>query len=445
LRLKVPFFLLTFANHYNIIQVIKKLFRSEFLQNVSTLMSGTAIAQALPILISPVISRLYSPDDFGALALYMSIAAIISVIATGRYELAVMLPDKEKGAINILALSFGITLLVSMLTLLLVFLLKDMAVSFFEEPGIGIWLYFLPVVVLFTGLYQSLNYWSTRHKTFKRNAVTRISQSTFSSATQLGMGVLNAGSAGLILGYIAGILIRPFILGWDIVKQFKTLKQELSVEEMMFNARKYRNFIRINTPHAFLGSIQDNGIIYVIMFYFSKVVLGSYSFAFRIIKAPAELIGSSVYQVFYQKATEVHQSGKDLRPLVLRIYRNLFLAGLPFFTVLFLFAPQLFDFIFGSEWRVAGEIARIVTPWVFLNFLASPVSCMAIIMNKQREAMLITLVDIALRITSIVIGGIYGDFRLAFILMSVSCSSLLIFALFWYYRIGSPGTGATYE
>lgn len=425
--------------------VINKLFRSEFLRNVSTLMSGTAIAQALPIAISPVISRLYSPEDFGALALYMSIAAIISVIATGRYELAVMLPDKEKNAINILALSFGITLLVSVLTLILVILLKDMAVSFFEEPGIATWLYFLPVVVLFSGLYQSLNYWSTRHKTFRRNAATRISQSTFSAVTQLGMGALNAGSAGLILGYIAGILIRPFILGWDVVKNFKTYKAEISVEDIKLNAMKYRDFLNINTPHALLGSIQDNGIIYVIMFYFSKVVLGSYSFAFRIIKAPAELVGSSVYQVFYQKASEVHQSGQDLRPLVIRIYRNLFFIGLPFFTAFFVFAPPLFSFIFGSEWRVAGEIAQIITPWIFLNFLASPVSCMAIIMNRQKEAMIITLVDIVLRVTSIVIGGLYGDFRLAFILMSISCSGLLIFALFWYYRIGTPGRGSTYE
>ncbi len=407
-------------------------------------MSGTALAQALPILISPIISRLYNPDDFGALALYMSIAAILSVIATARYELAVMLPEKKSDAINILALSFLISLMVAVLTLILVIILKDVAIAFFEEPGIGIWLYLLPVIVLFSGLFQSLNYWSTRNKTFKRNAATRISQSTLASGTQLGLGVLKSGGSGLIAGYIAGILIRPFILGFDILKNFKKFKSQINKKDIRLNARKYRNFLRINTPHAFLSSLQDNGIVYVIMYFFEKVVLGSYSFAFRIIKAPTELIGSSVYQVFYQKATEAFQDGRDLRPMILRIYRNLFLIGLPFFVILFIFAPPIFAFIFGAEWRVAGQIASILTPWIFLNFLAAPVSSMAIIMNKQKEAMFITLVDIVLRLASIIIGGIYGDYRLSFILLSISCSSLLIFALIWYYRIGNPANKTTY-
>jgi O-antigen/teichoic acid export membrane protein len=407
-------------------------------------MSGTAIAQALPILISPVISRLYTPDNFGALALYMSIAAIISVISTARYELAVMLPEKKDDALNVVALSVTIALLVSGLTFILVVLLKNKAITFFEEPRIGPWLFLLPIVVLFSGLFQTLNYWSTRNKTFKRNAATRISQSTVASGSQLGLGLLNTGSSGLIIGYIAGIIVRPIILGLDILKNYKSYKKVVNKAGMWKVARRYRNFLRINTPHAFLGSLQDNGILYVIMYFFEKVVLGSYSFAFRIIKAPTELIGSSVYQVFYQKATEAFQAGRDLRPMILKIYRNLFLIGLPFFVMLFIFAPPLFAFVFGEEWRVAGQIASIITPWIFLNFLAAPVSSMAIIMNRQKEAMYITLADIVLRLVSIIIGGIYGDYRLSFLLLSISCSSLLIFALIWYYRIGNPANKSTY-
>lgn len=408
-------------------------------------MSGTALAQVIPILISPIISRLYSPDDFGALALYMSIAAIISVVSTARYELAIMLPGSKHDAINILALSLFISLIVSLLTLLLVILLHDKAVVFFKEPKIGPWLYLLPVVVFFSGLFQALNYWSTRNKTFKRNAASRISQSSAASATQLGLGAIKAGSTGLITGYITGILVRPFILGIDIIRNFKSYRHEIKRDTIKQNAKRYRNFLRINTPHAFLGSLQENGIIYMIMAFFNKLVLGSYSFAFRIIKAPAELIGSSVYQVFFQKATEAQQAGRDIRPMVLGIYKNMFLIGLPFFIILFLFAPQLFAFIFGEEWRVAGNIARILTPWIFLNFLAGPVSCMAIIMNRQKEAMLITIADIILRFTSIIIGGVTNNFRLSFILLTISCSSLLIFALIWYYRIGNPANQKTYE
>lgn len=422
----------------------KKLLQSEFLKNVITLMSGTAIAQAIPVLISPILSRLYTPEDFGVLALFMSIAAVISVIATGRYELAIMLPEKKRDAYNVLALSLLFTFVVSVFTFILVVIFKKPVAIFFEEPGIEPWLYFLPVVVLFAGIFQAFNYWSTRHKTFKRNAAGRVSQSTVMSATNLGMGVAKAGSSGLILGYILGHVVAALVLGWQTLIHLKEIRKEITRKEIIENAKKYKNFLKINTPHAFFDSLQNNGIIYLIMFFFSKLILGSYSFAFRILKAPVGLIGSAIYQVFYQKATEALKNGQQIQPMVRKVYRNLFLIGFPVFFLLFLFARPVFTFVFGEEWKISGEIAQILIPWLFLNFIASPVSCIAIIMNKQREAMFITFVDITFKVIAIVIGGISNDFKLAFIIMSVLCSSLLIFALFWYYKIAITESAKTY-
>ncbi|MCD4790320.1 MAG: oligosaccharide flippase family protein, partial [Bacteroidales bacterium] len=395
----------------------KKLLQSEFLKNVITLMSGTAIAQAIPVLISPILSRLYTPEDFGVLALFMSIAAVISVIATGRYELAIMLPKKKRDAYNVLALSLLFTFIVSVFTFILVVIFKKPVAIFFEEPGIEPWLYFLPIVVLFAGMYQAFNYWSTRHKTFKRNATGRVSQSTVMSATNIGMGVAKAGSSGLILGYILGQVVAALVLGWQTLIHLKEIRKEITRKEIIENAKKYKNFLKINTPHAFLDSLQNNGIIYLIMFFFSKLILGSYSFAFRVLKAPVGLIGNAIYQVFYQKATEALKNGQQIQPMVRRIYRNLFLIGFPVFFLLFLFARPVFAFVFGEEWKISGEIAQILMPWLFLNFIANPVSCIAIIMNKQREAMFITFVDITFKVIAIVIGGISNDFKLAFIIM----------------------------
>ncbi|MBC8485841.1 MAG: oligosaccharide flippase family protein, partial [Bacteroidetes bacterium] len=241
----------------------KKLLQSEFLKNVITLMSGTAIAQAIPVLISPILSRLYTPEDFGVLALFMSIAAVISVIATGRYELAIMLPEKKRDAYNVLALSLLFTFIVSVFTFILVVIFKKPVAIFFEEPGIEPWLYFLPIVVLFAGMYQAFNYWSTRHKTFKRNAAGRVSQSTVMSATNLGMGVAKAGSSGLILGYILGQVVAALVLGWQTLIHLKEIRKEITRKEIIENAKKYKNFLKINTPHAFLDSLQNNGIIYL--------------------------------------------------------------------------------------------------------------------------------------------------------------------------------------
>ena len=180
------------------------------------------------------------------------------------------------------------------------------------------------------------------------------------------------------------------------------------------------------------------------MYFFSKTILGSYAFAFRVLKAPVGLIGNAIYQVFYQKATEALNSGQPIQPLVRRIYRNLFLIGLPVFLVLFIFAIPIFTFIFGEEWKTSGEIAQILMPWLFLNFLANPVSSIAIIMNRQREAMFITFVDITIKVIAIVIGGLANDYKLAFIIMSAATSVLLIYALYWYHKIAKTVSIKTY-
>jgi len=412
----------------------RKLHQSEFVRNVGTLLTGTAIAQAIPVLLSPVLSRLYTPDDFGILALFMAISIVLSVIATGRYELAIMLPEEKRDASNLLALAVLLTIGTSVITFILVLFLKGFIAGFFDDPGIENWLYFIPLVVFFTGIYNTFNYWSTRHKTFKRNAAARISQSSAMVGTNLGLGFAGSGAIGLVAGYILGQAVAAFVLAWRTLQKFPELTKDISRHLIKSNAKKYRNFLKINTPHAFIGSLQDHGIVYVIMAFFNKAILGSYSFAFRLVTAPASLIGSSIYQVFYQKATTALQEGQEIQPMVLRIYRNLFAIGLPIFAILFFWGPPIFGFVFGEEWIMAGKIAAIIAPWLFLNFIATPVSCITVIMNKQWQGMMLSIADITLKVIAIAIGGMQGDVYLTFTLMSILCGTLLIFSLFLFYR-----------
>ena len=103
--------------------------KSEFSRNVFTLMTGTTIAQAIPIAISPILTRIYTPEDFGLLALFLAITIIIGSIANGRYELAIMLPEKDEDAINISALGFIISSSMSLILLILVFFFNDYFVN----------------------------------------------------------------------------------------------------------------------------------------------------------------------------------------------------------------------------------------------------------------------------------------------------------------------------
>ena len=140
--------------------------RSEFSRNVLTLMTGTSIAQAIPIAVSPILTRIYTPEEFGSFALYMTIVSLLSILVTGRYELAIMLPKKDEDAINLVALSILISFIISVFVFLIVFIFNTEITDWLANKAISSWLYLIPLSIFFSGLYQSLYFWNNRLDTF---------------------------------------------------------------------------------------------------------------------------------------------------------------------------------------------------------------------------------------------------------------------------------------
>ncbi len=416
--------------------------KTEFSANVLTLMTGTAIAQAIPIAISPILSRIYSPSDFGIFGLFLAVVSIIAVAAGGRYEMAIMLPKKDEDAFNILALSVIISFVVSAFVFIFILIFQNSFISIFIEKypcygfsEIKFWLYLIPVSIFLMSAYQIVNYWSTRQKTFKMNASGRIGQSGVNSLTTLSMGFLTKGPLGLITGTLTGYATGFFVLSFNIFKNIKNLFPFITKAKLKENAITYKAFPIINAPPALLSTMQDYGILFIIAYFFSSFVVGCYSFVIRIMNIPLSLIGSSMYQVFYQKASSLYNNNENIQPFVKKLFLRSFLIGLPIFVLIFVLAPRVFAFVFGEEWRYAGELAQILTPWLFLNFIASPISSLPLITNNQKKAMYLVIIDISLRISALLIGGMAGSFKIGLGIMTISCSIVVLFALRWYYKL----------
>jgi len=364
--------------------------KSEFARNVLTLMTGTTIAQAIPIAISPILTRIYTPEDFGIFALYMSVASILSVIATGRYELAIMLPKKDEDAINIVALSLIISFLISFIALLIIFFFNDSLTNLLGNSKISSWLYFIPLTVLLTGIYQSFNYWSNRKKHYKRLATSRVIQSGTTASLNLGMGFGGFGGAGLILGVILGQGVATGVLGkmiWgeDIYK-FKEVKR-LKIVALM---KKYKKLPIFNLPNALMDGFRLSGINILIANFFTISILGQFSLAWKMIQTPMALIGSSLSQVFFQKISSTDKS--NLNDLVKKFIIKASFIALPIFLIIYFFSTDIFIFIFGENWKLSGEIASILAPWIFLNFLTAPMANVFIVLNKQEIVLMVSIV-----------------------------------------------------
>ncbi len=413
--------------------------RSEFFRNALTLISGTTIAQFVAILLTPILSRIYSTEDFGELSLFMSITGILSVVSTMRYEMAVILPEKDEDAVNVMALSFLIAAGWSVLSLFAIFLFGDLISDFFGGTKNGGYIYLVPLVVLMLGLIQVLNFWSLRIKTFKSNAYSRIGNATVNNGLALGFGLTIKGSFGLIIGFFFAQVTSLLILSRTVIKNRRMFLEQISWDKIKMNAHRYRNFPKINASHALVGSFQENGIIFFMKSFFGTSILGSYSFAYRLLSVPSSLISTAISQVLMEKATKSVNNGETIKPMVLKIYKIVFLLGAPLFLILFLFAPDIFAFVFSEKFREAGVIAQILTPWMFLNFIANSASGIPIIYNRLGIPFLFTCIDISLKILSLFIGWYFKSYHIGFMVMSISCSILLLVTFAWiYYLISNP-------
>jgi len=426
--------------------MFKKAFKNQFLANIATLISGTVIAQALPIILSPWISRIYSPEDFATLALILPVISIGALLSTFRLDVAIVIPKEDIEAKNLLLSAFLINIFTTILATVIIATILIFGFSSLLFPKLNSsLLWTVPIGIFAIGTYQILNFWSTRAKTYRNNAISKIIQSTSTLIISIVIGYIINGPEGLIIGFVLGFVFGSIVLAYRLRKSinhdfFKSFNKNSFTQII----KKYRNFLIINTPHAILDIIVDQGIIYLMKVYFTEKILGGFAFAYRYTRAPLSIITSSIYQVFYEQASKMAAESKDIRPLMFKIQKNLFLVSIIPFILITIFTPQLFAFVFSEEYRQAGEIAQYLMPWIFMNFLVSPISAITLIFNKQKQALFITIIDFSARILAIVLGGLFFNYAFSFILISIFCTIILIFATIWYYNIAKPGLHKSY-
>jgi O-antigen/teichoic acid export membrane protein len=400
-------------------------------------MTGTTIAQAIPIAISPILTRIYTPEDFGVFALYMSIASTIAVIATGRYEFAIMLPKKDDDAINIVVLSLLIAFIISFMIFIIIFFLKEQIIIFLNNPELSDWLYFIPLTVLLTGFYQSFSFWSNRQKKYKRLALSKVSQSSAIAITNIGMGLNGFGTNGLILGGVFGQFIAIGVLVKSIWNINNLIYKKVNKLKLIVLAKKYIDFPKINMPHAFLNVFSTNIVVILLSYFFQNAVTGFYALANRVIVSPMSIITGSYGQVFFQKITELSNANNKHEEIMFfkKTVIKLLLFSFPVFFLFFLFSTQIFSFIFGEKWEIAGYYAKILIPMLYLRFTGSIVSSIVIVHNQQKKALIIEVINTILRVLSLVIGGVMQNIVLGLILFSLTSFLITLYRLNWYTKI----------
>ena len=404
--------------------------KSAFARGVGVLVGGTAGSQLLVVLAAPLLTRLYTPEDFGVLAVYASLLGLIAVIASLRYELAIPLPEDAAEAANVAALSLILIGVNTLLAGVLTIFLRQPISSALGVPQLAPYLWLLPLGVLTGGVYNVFNYWAVRTKRFGTIAGTRIAQSLATLFIQLA--TFKLGGIALLVGQVAGQSAGTVRLGraafagggfstvsWTGIKQA---------------ARRYQRFPLFSTWEGLANTagLQLPPLLFAMLF--GSAAAGLYSLANRVLSLPLSLIGNAIGQVFFSNAAEARRNGQ-LGPLVAQLHSRLAHIGLPPAVIIMLIGADLFEFVFGAQWRQAGEFAQWMAPWLYLVFVSSPLSTLFAVTEKLKQGLAFQVILLAARLVAIGLGAWIGDLAMTVMLFTGASAACWLGFLFWVSHI----------
>ena len=408
--------------------------KNSSIRNISMIAGGTAIAQGINILSTPILSRMYSPEDFGIAAVFISVVSILSVIASLRYELAIPLPKSDRYADAAVLLSFSIQFTFVIVLAILAYCITDEFMRQIKLDEIIPYKMLIPIGVLGTSIYIILTQWAIRRGTFTAIGKTKITQVTTGVATKLLIGLYNASPFGLLLGEIISKAGGSITLLNTIIKEKGFPKWNR--QDIKRVAIKYKNFPLFDIWTAIFNVAGYQLIPYLVLIYYDTKTTGYFAMANNLMMLPGALIGTAIGQVFLQKASTAYHCG-TLKEVTLKTYRSLLMVGIYPGLFLSLLAPNLFSFVLGSEWREAGIFAMIMGPWVVAMFVQSPLSNVLSILGKQKQAMYIEITYSVSRLAAFVLGTIWKDVKISIFLLMLVGLILTMFRL-WYllYVVG---------
>ena len=392
---------------------------SNFITNVLKLISGSVTAQFLGIILIPIITRIYNPDDFGIFQLFMSLSGILVIVSTFSYQFAIMLPKTEEDAANVTAVCIALVAVTALLTGILIMLIPENVDHIFNTPGISRYLPLLPLIIFLNGMFFVQNYWLSRKTRFGVIAGSRVSNTLTSKAFQIGFAKWSITPFGLVGGFIAGYLFADLVMLRGIKKDIQVFKK-ISIKRMKEMAIKYKKFPLFSSWSSIANTISPQVPAFLLAFFYSTSVVGYFSLANQVVNMPMGIVGSAIGQVFFQKVSEVKNGNGtgDMKVIVTEVYQKLISIGIFPMILLILLGEQIFTFAFGENWHTAGTYVKILVPWIFLVFLSSPISTLYNVYEKQTVWLIFSILLLGSRVVALVIGGTYGSAEFALALYS---------------------------
>lgn len=419
---------------------IKNFAKSKFIRNVAVVATGTAAAQAISMAFAPIITRLYGPEAYGLMGIFTSVVGVLSTVAALGYPTAIVLQKSEADARRMANLSLCIGVGMALLTTIALAYFGKRFLNLLNAEVISAYIYLIPLAMLFSVITAVLGQWLIRENAFKLIARYRVLTAFLLSLVKSGFGFFYPTAMILIATNIIGGLLGTVLtfIGWTrLSKEQRPEKPHDSIQSKSMRqlASQYRDFPLLRTPQNLINALSQSLPVLLLSIYFGAGSAGQYSIAIIVLGVPASLVGGSVMSVFYPRITEAIHKGEDARALIIKATVGMALIGaIPYLIIIFM-GPLIFSFVFGEEWRTAGEYARWLSAWLFLQYVNKPAVSAIPALRLQGGLLVYELFSTGTKVLALFLGFVFfEDDVSAVALFSMFGVVAYLWLIFWVIK-----------
>lgn len=348
---------------------------SLFLKQVGTIGLGSIIAQIIALLSIPILTRYYTPIDFAALALIGAIATIFSPVASGRYELAIVVAQNKQESMQILVIAMLITFLTFIMFTIFQLTFDEYFRDLFKADSLGYYFYLIPLIILTNAIFVIYRNFSNSRKEYKKISYLNVTKSSLIAFFSLFFAMfLNYFQFnGLIISIMLSGIICSFLY-------FRAYRNEITIDRIKFNKinyslmKKYSSFPLLNLPSSLINTISLSLHIILLNKYFEPTIVGYYALVSKIIVVPLRFISTSFSQVNLKKVTELIKYNVPVLPYLFKLITLLTIIITPSTLILMIWGESLISIVFGEQWKNAGKIISIMAPAFAIRFVVSIIS-----------------------------------------------------------------------
>lgn len=377
---------------------------NNMLKNLIVVFSGVAGGQFLSIVLSPLITRLYSPTDLGELGLFLTIASTLGAFVTLTYPVAIVLSTKKEEIHSLIIISLISTLVLSIISVGSIAIFSSFYSNSLSNYGFQ-YFFLLVTMTIFYGLFQIQEQLFIKDKKFKEYSKVIIIHSLFLQFGKVLVGWFSPTFYALILIGWASEMFKIFLAAPNRLISLK--KNSISFLQIKRTAYKYRDFPLFRAPDTLINALSHSIPVILLFTLYGPSVVGFYTLCRSVMNAPVLLIGKTVGDVIYPKMNELYRNQVNMYKVVLKYTTYLSLVSLIPILILVLYGEEIFSIIFGEEWTTAGSYAQWIALFTFISIVNIPSIKLLPIISQQVLQLKFTVIMFFLRIGSILVGFYY--------------------------------------